>query len=83
MFADVDDAGAVWVTHRQNGTVSRFMPNTGEQSIPITIEGGPFAVKVAFGKVWVTDRSNGKLYRIEAQRDESSSQQGEPAGSVP
>ena len=64
MFADIDESGALWVTHRQHGTVSRVALDTLEVSTPIPIGSGPFAVKAAFGVIWVTDRPSGKLVRI-------------------
>jgi YVTN family beta-propeller protein len=60
-------AGAIWVTNRAEGTVSRIDPATG--AVSGTFDGvgaGPSRVMVAQGSVWVTDEDGRAVFRLDA-----------------
>jgi len=57
--------GAVWVTNRVDGTVSRIDPVSGEVTDTIPVGGDPIRVAVGEGAVWVTDYLDGTVSRID------------------
>jgi streptogramin lyase len=53
------DAGSVWVTNRDDGTVTHIDPRTGKERVVATVKLGNCQQNVATGPggVWVTVRS--------------------------
>ena len=47
-------AGSVWVTNRDDKTISRLDPSTNTVSQTIQLAAAPYGVHVAHGRVWVT-----------------------------
>jgi YVTN family beta-propeller protein len=52
-------AGAVWVSNRDDRTVSRIDPSTNRVTRTIHLPAAPYGVRVAHGRVWVTTQRCG------------------------
>ena len=62
-------AGAVWVTNRQDSTVSRVNPRTRAVTQTIDVGSSPEAVAVGAGFVWVTNSGDGTISQIDPATD--------------
>jgi YVTN family beta-propeller protein len=60
--------GSVWVTNRDDGTVSRIDPVTNE-STTIKVGGGPYLIAVGEGSVWAVNRLSRSVSRIDPGTD--------------
>ena len=58
-------AGAVWVTNRSDGTVSRIDPNTDKQTNVVPVGREPRAVAADQRGVWVANAGDGTVMRID------------------
>lgn len=59
--------GAVWVTNRQNNTVTRIDPLTNEQiGKPIVVGGEPADIATDEAAVWIANFADGTLVRIDS-----------------
>jgi len=56
--------GAVWVTHTEDGTVSRIDPSTKRVVQTITVRAGPTGIAVGEEAVWVADSQDRTVSRI-------------------
>jgi streptogramin lyase len=68
-------AGAVWVTHPNEGKITRIDPLTGDVVAEIELDGFPLGIDVGFGSVWVATSSppdgvNGGVSRIDPSTNE-------------
>ncbi|HYZ29868.1 MAG TPA: ABC transporter substrate-binding protein [Thermoleophilaceae bacterium] len=61
--------GSLWVSHAENGTVSRVDPEHGARDT-ITVGRSPGALAVAGGAVWVANSLDGTLSRIDPANGE-------------
>ncbi|MEJ7891092.1 MAG: hypothetical protein WKF94_00430 [Solirubrobacteraceae bacterium] len=59
------DAGGVWVTDHDAGTVTRIDPATRRPDPPLRVGDGPADVVIAEGDVWVANGDAGTVSRIE------------------
>ncbi len=77
--------GAVWVSSREDGTITRLDPATGEEeSEPIRLGQGPFAIAGGAGAVWAAISSEGVVarYDIATGRIETIDVEGTPVDLV-
>jgi len=51
--------GAVWVTNRDDKTISRIDPATNEVTLTIPLPAAPHGIRAAHGRVWVTTQRCG------------------------
>ena len=56
--------GAIWVVNKDDDTVSRFDPETGNVTA-IDVHDAPTGLAVGGGNVWVADSASGELSRID------------------
>ncbi|MGH2714081.1 MAG: ABC transporter substrate-binding protein [Thermoleophilaceae bacterium] len=56
--------GAVWVSNRDDGTVSRIDPGTDSVTDTVRVGGSPEAIAAGEGSIWVADTAGGTVVRI-------------------
>lgn len=61
--------GSVWVTNRDDGTVSRIDPVTNE-STTIKVGSAPYLIAVGEGSVWAVNRLSRSVSRIDPGTDQ-------------
>jgi YVTN family beta-propeller protein len=57
--------GSVWVADREENTVSRISPSSGEATAAITVLNSPASIAVGRGAVWVANSGDEALSRID------------------
>jgi peptide/nickel transport system substrate-binding protein len=62
--------GAVWVTNRFDGTVSRIDPSGGGVVKEITVGLDPSGIAVGFGSVWVALAGSNEVVRVDPKTNE-------------
>ena len=56
--------GAVWVTNRTDGTVSRIDPETNAITSTVEVGAGPVALAAGEGAIWVANAGDGTVSRL-------------------
>jgi peptide/nickel transport system substrate-binding protein len=62
-------AGAIWVTNRQDGTVSKIDPRTDSITATVSVGHAPNAIAAGGSAVWVANGGDGTLSEIDPARN--------------